>query len=221
MFSQKAFEEFILSHNIIGTSETPLTLKSGRQSHWYVNWRTITEDVYLMDVVTDFIIAFVKDHKLNPDCFYGVPEGGTKYGLFTQYKWAKKSSNYREGSHVLAMGRAKPKEHGMVKDKYFLGPPQGRVIVLEDTVTTGGSLLSVLDTLQTAKVEVIAVLVLTDRQEKNDAGKTVRAEIEARGISYFALSKATDLLPRVTLPVTIRQRISAEFQAYGAVQVPW
>ena len=35
------------------------------------------------------------------------------------------------------MGRAKPKQHGSPEDKYFVGEPNGKIVVLEDVTTTG------------------------------------------------------------------------------------
>jgi len=44
---------------------------------------------FLSDKLSDYVMAFVEDSGLQPDCFYGVPEGATKLGIITQYKWAK------------------------------------------------------------------------------------------------------------------------------------
>ena len=54
------FYDFIIENNVIGFFDEPLTLKSGRMSYWYVNWRTVAEDVFLLDKVSDFLLSFVK-----------------------------------------------------------------------------------------------------------------------------------------------------------------
>ena len=162
---KELFYNIIIENDIIGFFKEPLHLKSGRLSYWYVNWRNISEDIFLLDKLTDYIISFVESLGLKPDCFYGVPEGATKLGIITQYKWAKKQPNYTKGAYILSMGRAKPKQHGDPKDKYYLGFPKGKIIVLEDTLTTGGSLIETIEKLHSFNVKIIAAIGLTDRNE--------------------------------------------------------
>jgi orotate phosphoribosyltransferase len=60
----------------------------------------------------------------------------------TGMKLAKESSLWAPSQHVIPMGRAKPKLHGSLEDKYFIGKPSGKVLVIEDTITTGLPFLS-------------------------------------------------------------------------------
>jgi len=186
-FNQKEFNNFILENNVIGFFDKPIKLKSGRMSHWYVNWRNVAEDVFLLDKLTDYIIAFTQDLGLEPECFYGVPEGATKIGVIAQiknpikpegiltdkleylslqwinnvaeeilkglnedvtciygdpkgtskfvalvmhYYWAKKKGDGK--GYPFPMGRTKPKSHGHPKDRYFIGIPRGKTLVLVD-----------------------------------------------------------------------------------------
>ena len=229
-FSQKVFNRFIIEQWVIGFFEKPITLKSGRQSYWYVNWRTVAEDVFLLDRLSEFVLAFTRDLVQNgtlpkePECLYGVPEGATKLALLCQFKWAKQSHSFGPGSHVLAMGRGKPKEHGVPKDKYFVGSPRGRTVVLEDTTTTGGSLLTCIDSLLEADIPVVAAFGLTNRMERRDDGRTVaRAIAEKRSISgsipYFHLSNALELLPEAAQilkpPAQVLREIEKEFAEFG------
>ncbi|MDP7141266.1 MAG: hypothetical protein QF362_01860 [Candidatus Woesearchaeota archaeon] len=219
VFNKEEFNSFVLDNSIVGFFEKPITLKSGRMSNWYVNWRDIAEDVFLMDQLTNYVIAFTKGLGLEPDCFYGVPEGATKLGTLTQDKWAKQSPYYSQGSHVLPMGRGKHKDHGAAKDKYFVGVPKGNVIVLEDVTTTGDSLLSTIDYLIEAKVSIIAAFGLTNRMELRDDKQSVQQAVEAKGIPYHALSNALQLLPlayKTHQPgEEIAKAIEQEFQQVG------
>lgn len=194
-FDRKKFISFIIENRVVGFFEKPVTLKSGRQSNWYVNWRTVSSDAFLLDRLSDFLIAFVSDLDLKPDSFYGVPEGATKLALISTYKLARAAKNFAPGSHALPMGRGKPKEHGAPADRFFLGEPKGRVVVIEDVTTTGSSLLSTLEQLSQAKVEIVAAVGLTNRMEKRDDGKSVAEAIAERGVKYYSLSDATELLP--------------------------
>lgn len=222
-FDQKAFDRFVLDNNAIGFFEKPLTLKSGRQSHFYVNWRTVVSDVWLTEKLVGFVTDFVRAHRIPVDTFYGVPEGATKLGVLTQYTWARNSSDYSSGSHTLAMGRAKPKDHGAPQDKYFVGAPSGRVAVLEDTTTTGGALITTLEFLRDSGVDVTAVIILTDRMEKRDDGLSVRQAIEEKGFEYYSLSRAPELLPelarRLQPTAEVVAAIEDEYNNYGVQPV--
>ncbi len=212
-FSQEEFNEFILKNNIIGFFNEPVTLKSGRKSNWYVNWRKATDDVFLLERLADYIIEFTEDLGLEPDCFYGVPEGATKTGIITQYKWAKRSPDYGPGSHSLPMGRGKSKEYGLPENRHFIGKPKGKTIVIEDVTTTGGSLIETIDKLNGADVDVIAAFGLTNRMELRDDGLSVREAVEAKGVPYYAMSDALSLLPIAYR--RLGDAIEEEFERYG------
>jgi orotate phosphoribosyltransferase len=213
------FNKFIIENNVIGFFDELLTLKSGRKSYWYVNWRTVAEDVFLLDKVSDFLLSFVKHLNLKPDCFYGVPEGATKLGIITQYKWAFKDKKIKPGKYVLSMGRGKPKDHGAPKDKYFLGIPKGKVILVEDTTTTGSSMLKAIDDLVDNNVNIIAAIGLTNRNEIRDDGNTVEEAIQKKRIQYYAMSNAIDLLPKLHPNKTISNHIEAYFKKYGTSEI--
>lgn len=196
-FEQSEFDKFIIDQDVVGLFDKPVKLNSGRLANWYVNWRDVSEDVYLFDKLTDFVVAYVDELNLKPDCFFGVPEGATKLSLITQFKWAKAQPNYGLGVYPLAMARGKAKEHGELKDQYFIGTPKGRTIVLEDVTTTGSSMLKTLDILLELNVPVLACIGITNRNEVRDDKKTVKDVVEERGITYHAMSNAIDLLPLV------------------------
>ena len=228
-FNQSSFDSFILENSIIGFFEEPITLKSGRKSSFYVNWRVAAEDVCLIDMLSDYVIAFVQDAVERgdislPRTFYGVPEGATKLGVMVQYKWAKMSPDFGKGSHVMPMGRAKPKEHGAARDRFFVGMPRGATVVLEDVTTTGLSLLDTIDKLIEADVPVIAAMGLTDRMERRDDGQSVKEAVAMRqvgGISipYLSLSRATTLLPeaarRSSPSAAVLESVRREFDEVG------
>jgi len=222
IFEQAKFNNFIFDNNVIGFFEEPIQLKSGRVSNWYVNWRGVTSDAHLVDVLSDFVLAFAKDLALVPDCFYGVPEGATKLAIITQFKRAMHSrSSVGAGDYALPMGRGKPKEHGDPQDRFFLGAPKGRTIVIEDVTTTGDSLLRTLDVLgeMYETVEVVAAVGLTNRMQVRDDRRSVKQAVENRNIPYFAMSNALDLLPeasrRLNPGMKILNAIVAEFEKYG------
>lgn len=218
-FNQDEFNKFIEKNDIYGFFDEAITLKSGRKSHFYANWRNVVEDVYLTDKLADYVLSFANENGLDADTFYGVPEGATKLGIITQYKMAQKSSNYSKGSHILSMGRAKPKDHGAPKDRYFVGMPKGRVVVIEDVTTTGGSLINTLKGLKEAGVDVTGVISLTNRMEKRDDGLSVKEAVDKEGFKFYNMSSSLDLLPLIYKKLKpaeeVGRAIEAEFGEYG------
>ncbi len=218
-FNQGKFNKFVETNNVYGFFDEAITLKSGRKSHFYANWRNVVEDAFLTDILSDFVLAFAKAKNIEVDTFYGVPEGATKLGVITQFKYALNSENLVKGSHILAMGRAKPKEHGAPKDKFFVGMPRGNVIVIEDVTTTGGSLITSLKGLKEAGVNVVAVFSLTNRMEKRDDGLSVKECIESMNLKFFSMSSSLDMLPIIYNKLNpgehIAKAIESEFGEYG------
>lgn len=218
-FDQKEFNEFVLDNEIIGFFDEPIRLKSGRMSNWYVNWRNVAEDVFKINKLANYVLNFTDDFIGRiPNCFYGVPEGATKLGIITQYKHAYRQG--WEGSKViLPMGRGKPKEHGAPKDKYFVGQPIGRTIILEDVTTTGGSLLKTIDQLAEAEVPILAAFGLMNRMEVTEKGESVQEVVKKKGVDYYSLSNALELLPeaykRLNPGEHIADAIEKEFREYG------
>lgn len=219
-FDQRTFADLVLQSGVIGFQEEPITFKSGRQCNCYVNWRVALNDAYLLDQVSDHVLAFARSKGLAPKTFYGVPEGATKLGVLVQHKWAKAQPDYAPGAYVAAMGRAKPKEHGDPRDRFFVGMPQGETVVLEDTTTTGGSLLTAVDNLQAAGVPVIAAIALTNRNELDDAGLTVPQALQKKNVPYYALSDLRELLPAayeaLKPSAEVRQAVETYFEKYGS-----
>ena len=174
-----------------------------------------------MDVLSRHIISFTISKGLNPDCFYGVPEGASKLGIICQFKWARQAPNFKAGSHALPMGRGKVKEHGMLKDRVFLSEPRGRVIILEDVTTTGGSLIDTIEAIKdTPDMQIVAAIGLTNRGEKRADGRSVSEYIKTEyGIQYHSMSEAVDLMPHMFQKHNpsddIKQSIIADFNNHG------
>lgn len=218
-WSKADFYKFIINQEVIGFFDKPIKLKSGRLSYWYVNWRNVAEDVHSIDILSDHVISFVLNLGLKPDCFYGVPEGVTKLGIICQYKWAKSQSNFGDISYKLTMGRARPKEHGDPKDMYFLGVPQGNVIILEDVTTTGGSLIETIKRLKQINVSIIAAIGLTNRNELRNDKKSVKTVINELDVQYYAMSNAIDLLPKLKPEKELARNIEDYFKKYGVQDI--
>ncbi len=220
-FDKRAFEEWIIESGAFRIGE--YTLKSGRRAFHYVNCRVLTDTAQSLEKSTSHILDFVADNNLEPDCFYGVPDGMTKTAVIAGYRWASERRSDQEDM-VIPTGRKTPKEHGDPRDRFFVTPPEGDTLVLEDVVTTGGSLLEELDKIeQLENASVVGVVVLVDRLEKGMGDRSVRELVGERGVDYYAITDVARLLKTYHatrgLDDEIREKIERYFEEYGVVRV--
>jgi orotate phosphoribosyltransferase len=220
---QAEFNELVISSGIIGFFDKPVEIKRGMFSNWYVNWRTLASDSFMLDKVTDYIIDFIGYIGAKPRCIYGVPDGATKWAVVSQMKWAKSRPDFGKGKYPVPMGRSKPKEHGVPKDRFFVGEPRGPTLVIEDVTVMGESLINVVNMLKSIQVPVIGTIALTDRDERSVYGKSVKDTLASMGTEYHAMSNAADLLPealkRSRASPAILRAISNEFAQLGAKRI--
>ena len=71
-----------------------------------------------------------------------------------------------------------------------------RVVIVEDAITTGGSLMKAVDAVEAEGATCVAVVTLIDR------GDTARPAIEGRGMAYFPVATYEDLGIDPVLPVS-------------------
>ena len=159
------------------------TLASGAESDLYVDARHTT----LHAVGSRLIAEAVLDRLLPEVVAVGGPVSGAD-----PIAGAVAALNGLRGRTVHGfMVRKEPKGHGRklwVEGRENLADGAA-VCVIEDTVTTGGSLLKAIDNVQAAGLRVAQVLVVVDREE--GAAERVRAA----GFPFEALIRRRDLLP--------------------------
>lgn len=189
-FNKKKFIEFFIKNKGVSFFDKGTVGKySGKPSARYFNWRTISEDVNLIDKCADYVIQFVLDKRINPDCFLGIPEGATKLALILQYKWARK---YRKKT-ILPFVRGKVKEHGSPKDRNFLGVPEGKILLIEDVVVRGGAVIETIKRLKKLKIRPYAVLALSDRTCL-DSNNTLIRFLKKNKIRFYSLTNQKEVV---------------------------
>lgn len=161
------------------------TLASGKQSTYYVDMRRVTLHHEAGPLVGHVMLDMLEE------AGYGVGEveavGGLTMGadpVATAIMHAAASRGLDIDAFVV---RKEAKDHGMKRQ--IEGPSiEGRkVVILEDTSTTGGSPIQALQAARAAGAEVIAVAVVVDR------ATGAREKIEALGVPYLAAVSLDDL----------------------------
>jgi orotate phosphoribosyltransferase len=155
-----------------------VVLSSGREADWYVDLRRITLDGAAAPLVGQVMLDVTAD--LDYDAVGGLTLGADP--VATAMLHAAAARGRRLDAFVV---RKEGKAHGL--QRRIEGPDvQGRrVLAVEDTSTTGGSVLTAVQALREAGAEVVGVAVIVER---GAAGK-----IEAEGLPYRAAYQLADL----------------------------
>jgi orotate phosphoribosyltransferase len=96
-----------------------------------------------------------------------------------------------EGENLVGFFvRKERKEHGLQRWVEGGAEPGDRVLVVEDTVTTGGSTVSAIERIRDEGFEIAGVLSLVDRL--SGGGEAIAA---AAGAPYVALTTINDIYP--------------------------
>lgn len=157
------------------------TLTSGKKATYYVDLRKVSLDHRVAPLIGQVMIDLIAD----------VPEisavGGLTMGADPIAAAVLHQGAARGLSYDAFVVRKEPKDHG--RGRQVEGPDLNgkRVIVLEDTSTTGGSPLAAIEALLKVGAEIAGVAVVVDR----DTG--ARERIEAAGYPYFAAIGLADL----------------------------
>ena len=153
-----------------------VTLSSGREADFYVDLRRVTLSGRAAPLVGRVLLDLTKD--LDFDAVGGLTMGADP--VATAMLHAAAATGRTLDAFVV---RKEAKAHGL--QKQIEGPDISgrRVLVLEDTSTTGGSPLTALQAVREAGATPVAVVVIADRA--TGAGE----KIEAEGVPYrFAYS---------------------------------
>jgi orotate phosphoribosyltransferase len=157
-----------------------VTLSSGRTADYYVDLRRVTLDGEAAPLVGRVMLGLVAGWD-----FEAV--GGLTLGadpVATAMLHATAAAGGRLDAFVV---RKQGKAHGLQR-RIEGSPVEGRrVVAVEDTSTTGGSVLTAVEALREAGAEVVGVAVIVDR----DTG--ARQAIEAAGLPYRYAVSAADL----------------------------
>lgn len=157
-----------------------VTLSSGTEADYYVDLRRVTLDGVAAPLVGQVMLDLVGDLEL--DAVGGLTMGADP--VATAMLHAAAAGGDRLDAFVV---RKAGKAHGM--QQRIEGPSISgrRVLVVEDTSTTGSSPLAAVQACREAGAEVVAVAVIADRS--SGAGEGIRAE----GLDYRSAYTLADL----------------------------
>ena len=153
-------------------------LSSGKEADYYVDLRRITLDHVAAPLVGDVMLDLTKD--LDYEAIGGLTLGADPVATAMMHIAAR---NGRALDSFVV--RKEGKAHGL--QRRIEGPDVvgKRVLAVEDTSTTGGSVLTAVEALKEAGAIVVGVAVIVERGAKD--------AIEAAGYKYYAAYQLADL----------------------------
>ena len=149
-------------------------LSSGKEADYYIDLRRVTLDSVSAPMIGQALLEITKD--LNYEAVGGLTLGADPVATAMMHVAAQKGRDLN--AFVV---RKEGKAHGL--QRRIEGPDvKGKkVLAVEDTSTTGGSVLTAVEALREAGAEVVAIAVIVDRGAKS--------AVEAAGLEYrYAIS---------------------------------
>ena len=175
MNSHETLKEQIIKKAVV---HGKVILSSGREADYYVDLRRVTLDAEAAPLVGEVMLDLLNDWDY--DAVGGLTLGADPVATAMMHVAAQRGKKI--DSFVV---RKAEKQHGL--QRRIEGPDvRGRrVVAVEDTSTTGGSVLSAVDALREAGAHVVGVAVIVERGAKE--------AIRKAGLEYRSAFSASDL----------------------------
>lgn len=154
-----------------------VTLASGRESDHYVDMRRATLHHEAGPLVGHVMLDLLDEHGFGPGEIDAV--GGLTLGADPVAGAIMHAAASRGLDIDCFVVRKEAKTHGMQRRIEGPGVAGRRVVAVEDTSTTGGSVLQAVAALREAGAEVVACAVVVDRNTG------AREAVEAAGLPYL------------------------------------
>lgn len=168
----------------------PITLSSGKQSNHYFDCRRTTLDGEGAWLVGELVFQAIRKLPELPSAVGGLTMGADPIVTATTLR-ARENGVKLNGFYV----RKEAKKHGTGNAIENVPTPGSRVVVVEDVVTAGGSILKAIDAAESSGCEVLAAICIIDRLE--GGGDMLRARVP-RYVPLFTLDDFRPEIERYT-----------------------
>lgn len=169
-FKENLAEQLLTIKAIQIQPQEPFTWASGLKSPVYCDNRKLLSFPDIRNMVKNGLVDLAKEYFPEVECIAGVATAGIPHGALL--------------ADALGLPfvyvRSKPKEHGLTNTIEGDLRHGERVLVVEDTISTGGSSLKAVDDLRKAGAEVIGMVAIykygfeNARQRFEDAGVVLK-----------------------------------------------
>lgn len=162
-------------------------LASGKESDFYIDARLTTMSPEGLAMIGPLALSTLQETGWIVDAIGGLTLGADPIAYAISY--ASAASDHPLRAFTV---RKEVKAHGT--GKLLEGPVRegDHVAIIEDVITTGSSALRAIEAVRSAKVSVVGVLALVDREEGG------RQTIEKTGVSVISLVTASQIIAAFT-----------------------
>ncbi len=194
------------------------TLKSGRESPYFFNSGNLDSGKALSAVAEAFADDIVRkkidfDVILGP-AYKGIPLGAALVKtLYEKYGIEKR----------FVFDRKEIKDYGDSKGKMIVGNLKegDKILMIDDVTTTGLTKFETIEKLNTIgiKLNFVGLIIIFDRQERGDSGRSAVQEIEEKGLKVYSLLKARETFDylvgkEINNEVYVKKEIYKNFNEY-------
>jgi orotate phosphoribosyltransferase len=162
------------------------TLTSGRQSTLYIDARLTTMTPDGQRLIGQLGLSAIADAKWKADAIGGLTLGADPIA----YAICHSSAGTPRPLRAFTV-RKEPKAHGTGKQVEGPLAAGDRVVIVEDTITTGGSAARAVEAVRREGAVPIGILALVDREEGG------REALEALGLEVRSLATASEIIPHI------------------------
>jgi len=173
---REALRRHVLEHSV---RRGDFTLKSGQRSTWFLDTKQTACRPDGILLVADAALEVLP---ADATAIGGLTMGADPVAFGVAAVAATRGRNLRSFSV-----RKEAKDHGVTGRLAGALLPDDRVVITEDTVTRGTSLMEAVDVVEAFGATPVAILVIVDR------GGTCGAMAAERGIAFLPLLTAEDL----------------------------
>ena len=156
------------------------TLASGLVSNYYIDGKQVTSSPIGLTLLVDAIRRELDDFQVDA-------VGGLEIGAIPIATAVAMASVSWDRPIPAFTVRKEKKTHGSQKTIEGIIPSGGRIAVVDDVVTTGGSIIQAIDAIKKDGVSVVVALTIVDRQ----SGAT--EALQECGVPYRPLLSIEDL----------------------------
>ena len=176
MMDREALRRHVLDHSL---RRGDFTLKSGQRTTWFLDTKQTACRPDGILLVADAALELIP---ADAGAIGGLTMGADPVAFGIAAVAASRGRDLRSFSV-----RKEAKDHGIVGRIAGALAPGDRVVIAEDTVTRGSSIMQAVDAVEAFGASAVAILVIVDR------GGTCGAMAAERGIAFLPLLTAEDL----------------------------
>ena len=183
MLKNNLVDAFYAAHAFQWDPNKGFRLASGLTSPYYVDCRALMAQPSARALVAG--LAWQRLNHLSIDCIGGLEIGAISIAT-TISDYAYTATPRQEWRTFVV--RKQPKDHGLEKLIEGVVEPGDRAVIVDDVLTSGGSLLKAVAAARGAGLVVTHALVIVDRKEQDG-----RHKVEAEGLTLLSLLTIDDL----------------------------